>query len=72
MQTASALCAGCTSATLTNPLDVVKTRLQVSADPALDPLPCICQHRQLRCRTALSFTWALTWAVALSLRHLDV
>jgi hypothetical protein len=29
VQTASALLAGCTSATLTNGLDVVKTRLQV-------------------------------------------
>ena len=29
VQTASALAAGCTSATLTNGLDVVKTRLQV-------------------------------------------
>ena len=31
VQTSSALLAGCTSAILTNPLDVVKTRLQVAA-----------------------------------------
>lgn len=29
VQTGAALAAGCTSATLTNPLDVIKTRLQV-------------------------------------------
>ena len=45
VQTASALSAGCTSATLTNPLDVVKTRLQVSAAHGQGPLPCNCQHR---------------------------
>ncbi len=33
VQTGAALLAGCTSATLTNPLDVIKTRLQARAAP---------------------------------------
>ncbi|CAL5228103.1 g11176 [Coccomyxa viridis] len=66
VQTASALCAGCTSATLTNPLDVVKTRLQVSKREASGQRPTLnATVRQLWTEQGMKgFTRGLTPRIA--------